>query len=138
MDGYSRQVLSRRLSNTMDSHFCVEALEEAFENHGIPEIVNTDQGGQFTGEAFIEALKDQDIQISMEGKGRWLDNVFIERLWRGVQYEEVCLKAYTGGADARRSPACYFRFYNQHRRQQALDVQTLDEVCYQAACVRVA
>ena len=82
MDWYSRKVLSWRLSNTMDSHFCARALEEALEDHGIPEIVNTDQGSQFTSEAFIEVLKDKDIQISMDGKGRWLDNVFIERLWR--------------------------------------------------------
>ena len=99
MDGYSRKVLSWRLSNTMDSHFCVEALEEALEEHGIPEIVNTEQGSQFTSEALIEVLQDKDIQISMDGKGRWLDNVFIERLWRSVKYEEVYLKAYTGGAD---------------------------------------
>lgn len=138
MDWYSRKVLSWRLSNTMDSHFCVEALEEALENHGIPEIVNTDQGSQFTSEAFIEVLKDNDIQISMDGKGRWLDNVFIERLWRSVKYEEVYLKAYTGVADARRSLACYFRFYNQHRRHQALDAQTPDKVYYQAPCVRAA
>ena len=138
MDWYSRKVLSWRLSNTMDSHFCVEALEEALEDHGIPEIVNTDQGSQFTSEAFIEVLKDNDIQISMDGKGRWLDNVFIERLWRSVKYEEVYLKAYTGVADARRSLACYFRFYNQQRRHQALDAQTPDNVYCQAACVRAA
>lgn len=138
MDWYSRKVLSWRLSNTMDSHFCVEALEEALEDHGIPEIVNTDQGSQFTSEAFIGVLKDKAIQISMDGKGRWLDNVFIERLWRSVKYEEVYLKAYTGVADARRSLACYFRFYNQQRRHQALDAQTPDKVYYQAACVRAA
>ena len=86
MDGYSRKVLSWRLSNTIDSHFCVPALEEALEDHGIPEIVNTEPGSQFTSEAFIEVLKDKDIQISMDGKGRWLDNVFIERLWRSVKY----------------------------------------------------
>ena len=138
MDWYSRKVLSWRLSNTMDSHFCARALEEALEDHGIPQIVNTDQGSQFTSEAFIEVLKGKDIQISMDGKGRWLDNVFIERLWRSVKYEEVYLKAYTGVADARRSLACYVRFYNQHRRHQALDIQTPDEVYYQPAYVKAA
>ena len=122
----------------MDSHFCVAALEEALEDHGIPEIVNTDQSSQFTSEAFIEVLKDKDIQISMDGKDRWLGNVFIERLWRSVKYEEVYLKAYTDIADARRSLACYFRFYNPYRRHQALNAQTPDEVYYQAACVRAA
>ena len=91
-----------------------------------------------TSEAFIEVLQNKDIQISMNGKGRWLNNVFIERLWRSVKYEEVDLKAYTGVANARRSLACYFRFYNPHRRHQALDAQTPDGVYYQAARVRAA
>ena len=138
MDWYSRKVLSWRLSNTMDSHFCVEALEDAIERHGIPEIFNTDQGSQFTSEEFIDRLKREDIQISMDGKGRWLDNVFIERLWRSVKYEEVYLKAYTSIADARRSLVCYFGFYNERRRHQALDKQTPDEVYYRAAYAMVA
>ena len=134
----SRKVLSWRLSNTMDSHFCVEVLENAIERHGIPEVFNTDQGSPFTSQEFIDRLKREDIQISMDGKGRWLDNVFIERLWRSVKYEEVYLKAYTNIADAKRSLVCYFGFYNERRRHQALDKQTPDEVYYRAAYAMAA
>jgi putative transposase len=133
MDWHSRKVLSWRLSNTMDSHFCVAALEDAIETYGRPEIFNTDQGSQFTGEAFIGMLKRHDIQISMDGKGRWLDNVFIERLWRSVKYEEVYLKGYDSIAHAKRSLSAYFAFYNERRRHQSLDRQTPDGVYYQAA-----
>lgn len=94
MDWASRKVLSWRLSNTLDALFCVDALQEAIARYGIPEIFNTDQGSQFTSEAFTDILNSHDIRISMDGKGRWLDNVFIERLWRSVKYEEVYLKAY--------------------------------------------
>ena len=107
----------------MDSHFCVAALEDAIERHGIPEVFNTDQGSQFTSQEFIYRLKRKDIQISMDGKGRWLDNVFIERLWRSVKYEEAYLKSYTSIADAKHSLVCYFGFYNDRRRHQALDKQ---------------
>ena len=138
MDGYSRKVLSWGLLNMMDSHFCVAALEDAIERHGIPEVFNTEQGSPFTSQEFIDRLKREDIQISMDGKGRWLDNVCIERLWRSVMYEEVCLKAYTSMADAKRSLECYFGFYNKQRRHQALDKQTPDEVYYQAAYTMTA
>ena len=133
MDGYSRKVLSWRLSNTMDSPFRAEALEDAIECHGIPEIFNTDQGSQFTSEEFIDRLKREGIRISMGGKGRWLDNMFIERLWHSVKYQEVYLKAYTSMADARRSLGYYSGFYNERRRHQAPDKQTPDEVCHRAA-----
>ncbi len=133
MDWHSRKVLSWRLSNTMDSHFCVDALEEAIIRYGTPEIFNTDQGSQFTSDAFIDVLKDNEIQISMDGKGRWLDNVFIERLWRSVKYEEVYLKAYDDVGHAKVSLDNYFRFYNERRRHQSLARQTPDSVYYQPA-----
>ncbi|WP_419645374.1 IS3 family transposase, partial [Thiolapillus sp.] len=103
MDWYSRRVLSWRVSNTMDVSFCIDALEEAIERHGAPEIFNTDQGSQFTSEAFTGVLKAHDIRISMDGKRRWVDNVFVERLWRSVKYEEVYLKAYDSIGEARAS-----------------------------------
>lgn len=131
MDWVSRKVLSWRVSNTMDEVFCVEALEDAIANHGTPEIFNTDQGSQFTSEAFTSVLKREHIQISMDGRGRWMDNVFIERLWRSVKYEEVYLKAYDNGIQARQSLAEYFRFYNAIRKHQAMDRQTPDQVYYQ-------
>ena len=134
----SRKVLSWRLSNTMDSHFCVEALEDAIERHGIPEVFNTDQGSPFTSQAFIDRLKREDIQSNMDGKGRCLDNVFIERLWRSIKYEEVYLKAYTSIADAKRSLVCYFGFYNERRWHQALDKQTPDEAYYRVAYAMAA
>ncbi len=102
MDWYSRRVLSWRVSNTLDTSFCIEALEEAIEIYGTPEIFNTDQGSQFTSDDFTSVLKENDIRISMDGKGRWIDNVFVERLWRSVKYEEVYLKAY----DDTRSTRC--------------------------------
>ena len=137
MDWYSRKVLSWRVSNTLDASFCVDALEEALERHGAPEIVNTDQGAQFTSEAFTGLLKREGIQISMDGKGRWLDNVFVERLWRSVKYEEVYLRAYDSIAAARESLGRYFAFYNSERRHQSLDRRTPDSVYYEPA-VRLA
>ena len=128
MDWYSRRVLSWRVSTTMDSSFCIDALEEAIENYGSPDIFNTDQGSQFTSDDFTQVLKDYDIQISMDGKGRWVDNVFVERLWRSVKYEEVYLKAYDTVADAKESLGAYFEFYNKRRRHQSLDGQTPDTV----------
>jgi putative transposase len=128
MDWRSRKVLSWRLSNSMEPDFCVEALEEALEHYGSPEIFNTDQGSQFTSEAFTGVLKDSGITISMDGKGRWIDNVFIERLWRSLKYEEVYLKAYESVKEARQSIGDYFKFYNQERRHQALARCTPDEV----------
>ena len=128
MDWYSRKVLSWRVSNTMDADFCVEALEEAIRRYGAPEIFNTDQGAQFTSEAFTGVLKAAGIRISMDGKGRWVDNVFVERLWRSLKYEEVYLKAYETVAEARQGMGNYFRFYNHERRHQSLDRQTPDQV----------
>jgi putative transposase len=114
MDWYSRYVLAWRLSNTLDADFCVEALEEALKK-GKPDIFNTDQGSQFTGKAFTGILEKHGIKISMDGKGSYRDNLFIERLWRTVKYEEVYLKAYQNGKDARIGISDYFRFYNTAR-----------------------
>jgi putative transposase len=127
MDWYSRYVLAWRLSNTLDADFCVVALEEAL-RHGHPEIFNTDQGSQFTSEAFIGLLEQQGMRISMDGKGRYTDNLFIERLWRTVKYEEVYLKAYASGREARAEIDAYFRFYNTQRPHQALGYRTPAEV----------
>jgi putative transposase len=127
IDWYSRYVLSWRLSNTLDASFCVEALEEAL-TRWVPEIFNTDQGAQFTGEAFTSLLEQQGVRISMDGKGRYSDNLFIERLWRTVKYEEVYLKAYEDGRDARASIGDYFRFYNTERPHQSLGYRTPAEV----------
>jgi putative transposase len=123
IDWCSRYVLSWRLSNTLDAGFCVEALEEALRK-GRPEILNTDQGAQFTGEAFTRMLEQQGVRISMDGKGRYSDNLFVERLWRTVKYEEVYLKAYQDGRDARMGIGDYFRFYNTERPHQALGYRT--------------
>ena len=120
VDWYSRMVLSWRLSNTMDASFCVDALDEAFRRYGTPEIFNTDQGSQFTGEDFIGALERAGVQISMDGKGRWRDNVFVERLWRSLKYEEVYLHAYDDVPQARRGIGDYFGFFNDERPHQAL------------------
>lgn len=131
IDWYSRKVLSYRLSNTLDSSFCVEALQEAIDVYGAPEIFNTDQGSQFTSEAFTDVLKAHDVRISMDGKGRWLDNVFVERLWRSLKYEEVYLKAYESVAEARRAIGAYFRYFNAERGHQSFGMKTPDEVFYQ-------
>lgn len=128
MDWASRKVLSWRLSNTLDTSFCVEALEEAIARYGCPEIFNTDQGSQFTSGDFTDVLKDHKIRISMDSKGRWIDNVFVERLWRSVKYEEVYLKAYESLSEARAGLGDYFEFYNRRRRHQCLDYRTPDEV----------
>jgi len=128
MDWASRKVLSWRLSNTLDPSFCTEALEEALKNYGTPEIFNTDQGSQFTSEAFTGILSARGIRISMDGKGRWMDNVFIERLWKNVKYEEVYLKGYRSIAEARRELEIYFEFYNRRRWHQGLDNRTPDVV----------
>ena len=138
MDWYSRKVLSWRVSNTLDTSFCVDALEEAIEAYGAPEIFNTDQGSQFTSEEFTGVLKRHDVRISMDGKGRWVDNVFVERLWRSVKYEEVYLKAYDSMAAAKASLARYFAFYNTERRHQSLDRRTPDSVYYESAAKMAA
>ena len=113
-------MLSWRVSNTLDSAFCVDSLEEAISRYGAPEIFNTDQGAQFTSEAFTGVLKSARIKISMDGKGRWVDNVFVERLWRSVKYEEVYLNAYESMAQAKTGIGDYFRFYNAERKHQTL------------------
>lgn len=130
MDWHSRKVLSWRLSNTMDVHFCIEALEEAIERFGTPEIFNSDQGAQFTSEAFTSVLKENGITISMDGKGRCMDNIFIERLWRSLKYEEVYLKAYDTVKDAKQQIATWMNFYNNERRHQGLDRLTPDSVYF--------
>ncbi len=127
MDWHSRKILSWRLSNTMETEFCIEALKEALHHYGTPEIFNTDQGAQFTSEEFTGVLKASGIIISMDGKGRWVDNVFIERLWRSLKYEEVYLKAYDTVPEASKNIGDYFLFYNHRRRHQALDRLTPDE-----------
>ena len=120
MDWYSRKVLSWRLSNSMDVSFCVDALEEALHCHGKPEIFNSDQGSQYTSDAFIGALKANDIRISMDGKGAWRDNVFVERLWRSVKYEEVYLNAYESMKEAKNGIGQWIEFYNRERKHQTL------------------
>jgi len=128
MDWATRKVLAWRLSNTLDASFCIDALEEAIARYGIPEIFNSDQGSQFTSEEFTGVLVKHGIAISMDGKGRWRDNVFVERLWKSVKYEEVYLKAYGSITEARKELGKYFEFYNQRRRHQGLDRKTPDEV----------
>ena len=128
IDWHSRYVLAWRLSNTMDTAFCVDALTEALEQHGTPEIFNTDQGSQFTSAAFIEVLNHHHIRISMDGKGRALDNIFIERLWRSLKYEEVYLKHYQSLREAQTELSVYFRFYNTDRPHQSLDDRTPEQV----------
>jgi len=132
IDWFTRKVLSWRLSNTLATDFCVEALEEALQRHGQPEIFNTDQGSQFTDHEFTDVLKDRGIAISMDGKGRWRDNVFVERLWKSVKYEEVYLRAYDSVSAARASLARYFEFYNTRRPHTALDRRTPDAVYFES------
>jgi len=131
MDWYSRKVLSWRLSNTLDSSACIDALEEAIHHYGKPNIFNSDQGSQYTSVAFTDTLKDHNIRISMDSKGAWRDNVFVERLWRSVKYEEVYLKAYESMAEAKQSLRKYFTFYNQNRKHQTWKA-TPDQVCYES------
>jgi len=130
MDWHSRKVLAWRLSNSLDTAPCIEALEAALEIHGTPGIFNSDQGCQFTSEGFTDILKAHNIRISMDGKGRWLDNVFIERLWRSLKYEEVYLKAYDSVAQAQQGIGDWMSFYNQDRRHASLNRKTPDQVYY--------
>jgi len=132
LDWYSRYVLAWELAPTLDTEFCISALEAAL-RHGRPEIFNTDQGSQFTSAAFTGRLEGAGVRISMDGRGRALDNVFVERLWRSVKYEEVYLKDYAGFADAVRNLAAYFRFYNRERLHQALGYRTPASVYRTAA-----
>lgn len=128
LDWASRRVLAWRLSNTLTTDFCLEAVQEALTRYGRPEIFNTDQGCQFTGHEFTGLLKDQGIQISMDGTGRWRDNVFVERLWRSLKYEEVYLHAYETVRDAQQGVERYLSFYNHIRPHRALDGRTPDRV----------
>src|SRR5881392_1638177 len=127
LDWFSRRVLSWRVSITIEATFCVEALEDAMARHGKPEIFNTDQGSQFTGAAFTGVLASHGIAISMDGKGAWRDNVFVERLWRSVKYEEVYLRAYDTASEARTSIRRYLDFYNRRRPHLNLDGGTPDQ-----------
>ena len=138
MDWHTRKVLSWRVSNTMDSDFCVEALEEALSRFGTPDVFNTDQGAQFTAQAFTRVLKDAGVTISMDGKGRWIDNVFVERLWRSVKYEDVYLRAYETPAALRAGLDKYFRFYNGRRRHTALNRRTPDAVYFEQMALTTA
>ena len=132
LDWFSRRVLSWRVSITMEASFCIETLEDALARHGKPEIVNTDQGSQFTGAAFTGVLCQNEIAISMDGKGAWRDNVFVERLWRSVKYEEVYLKAYDSVSEARASIGRYLDFYNRRRPHSSLDGGTPDQAYFTA------
>jgi len=138
LDWASRRVLSWRLSITMQASFCVEALEEALAKHGKPEIFNTDQGSQFTGAAFTGMLHRNDIAISMDGKGAWRDNVFVERLWRSIKYEEVYLHAYDSVGEARQSIGRYLEFYNGRRPHSSLDGMTPDQAYFSPLPIRRA
>ena len=130
MDWHSRKVLSWRLSNTLDTVPCIEALEEALARYGTPEIFNSDQGCQFTSDSFTDVLKHHKIRISMDGKGRWMDNVFIERLWRSLKYGEVYLKAYDTVKQAHQGIEQWMHFYNQDRRHASLGRMTPDQVYF--------
>jgi putative transposase len=130
VDWFSRRVLSWRVSITLEAAFCIEALEEALVRHGRPEIFNTDQGSQFTSKGFTDVLVKHGIAISMDGKGAWRDNVFVERLWRSVKYEEVYLRAYDTVSDARASLSRYLAFYNGRRPHSSLDRQTPDQAYF--------
>ena len=132
LDWATRRVLSWRLSNSLTVDFCLEAVEAAIQDYGTPEILNTDQGSQFTGTAFVEQVLQHGIQISMDGKGSWRDNVFVERLWKSVKYEEVYLHAYDSVAEARQGLQRYFTFYNQRRPHSFLDGRTPDMVYFAA------
>lgn len=130
MDWYSRKVLSWRLSNTLDADSCVAALEEALAKHGKQQIFNTDQGSQFTSFAFTQALRDADVRISMDGRGRWMDNIMIERLWRSLKYECVYLNAFETGSELRVGLAKWFNQYNRQRPHSSLDDRTPFEAYY--------
>jgi len=138
MDWRTRRVLSWRVSVSMETAFCVEALEEALARHGTPEIFNTDQGSQFTSRAFTDVLTAHEIAISMDGRGAWRDNVFLERFWRSIKYEEVYLRAYDSVAEARSSITRYIAFYNGRRPHSALDGRTPDQAYFTALPIRVA
>lgn len=133
IDWFSRLVLSHRLSNSLEMSFCLEAFEEAIEFHGRPKIFNTDQGVQFTSQEFVNAVLEKSILFSMDGRGRALDNVFVERLWRSVKYENVYLQDYQNVSEARAGLGSYFRFYNTRRPHQSLEYKTPYEAHYTSA-----
>jgi len=128
LDWHSRKVLSWRLSNTLHADFCIDALDAAIRKYGAPQIFNTDQGSQFTGKAFIKKLKDHDIRISMDGRGRFLDNIFIERLWWTVKYQYVYLREFKNGRELYTGLKEWFRFYNEDRGHESLNDKTPDEI----------
>ena len=138
LDWFSRRVLAWRVSITMEAAFCVETLEDALAHHDKPDIFNTDQGSQFTGVAFTGVLADNGITISMDGKGAWRDNVFVERLWRSVKYEEVYLRAYDSVSEARASIGRYLDFYNARRPHSSLDGMTPDQAYFPPLPLRLA
>ena len=138
LDWFSRRVLTWRVSITMEASFCIETLEDALAKHGKPDIFNTDQGSQFTGAAFTGMLANNGIAISMDGKGAWRDNVFIERLWRSVKYEEVYLRAYDSVSEARASIGRYLDFYNGRRPHSSLDGITPDQAYFTELPLRLA
>jgi len=132
LDWATRRVLAWQLSNSMTVDFCLDAVEAAIRDYGVPEILNTDQGSQFTGTTFVDLVQQHGIQISMDGKGSWRDNVFVERLWKSVKYEEVYLHAYESVTEARQGLLRYFSFYNQRRPHSSLDGRTPDMVYFAA------
>jgi len=138
LDWATRRVLSWRLSNSLTTDFCIEAVEEAIQRHGRPEIFNTDQGCQFTSNEFVGLLQGHGIQVSMDGKGRWVDNVFVERLWKSVKYEEVYLHAYDSVSQARQGLQRYFKFYNERRPHSSLDGKTPDSVYFDSLPIQQA
>ena len=138
LDRFSRRVLSWRLSITTEAAFCVETLQDALARYGKPDIFNTDQGSQFTSAAFTGVLADNGIAISMDGKGAWRDNVFVERLWRSIKYEEVYLRAYDGVSEARASIGRYLNFYNGRRPHSSLDGATPDHAYFNPLPLRLA
>jgi putative transposase len=138
MDWFARRILAWRLSNTMEASFCIDAVEEALAKYGCPQIFNTDQGSQFTSAEFTGLLISNGIEISMDGKGAWRDNVFIERFWRSIKYEEVYLHGYDGVAEARQSIGRYLEFYNGRRPHSALDQRTPDQAYFDWRPLRTA
>jgi putative transposase len=138
MDWFARRILAWRLSNTMEASFCIDAVEEALAKYGCPQIFNTDQGSQFTSAEFTGLLISNGIEISMDGKGAWRDNVFIERFWRSIKYEEVYLHGYHGVAEARQSIGRYLEFYNGRRPHSALDQRTPDQAYFDWRPLRTA
>jgi putative transposase len=138
IDWYSRKIMAWRLSNTMESTFCLDALHEALRNFETPEIFNSDQGSQFTSDEFVGALKTAEVRISMDGKGRWVDNVFVERLWRSMKYEDIYIRCYTTIGEARAGIGAYIENFNTKRRHQGLGNDTPDAVYFRTiATVRV-